>query len=184
MTNIDNVDVDGMDEFRNSHAYQYLEVLSKEDVVIVTHNTDFDLGVLRNQGITFNKSICTYKLAWKLFPKLGNHKLGTLRAMFGIPHTGEAHRASYDVEILVKVFISLADQIMEGDDIFTDDAIAKITQLSDQAKDEFVNIWPLGKHKGQRIDRAIHGDYIRWMLANNKDLEPSFKSKLTKILNS
>jgi DNA polymerase III epsilon subunit-like protein len=173
ITNIDNADVEDKSAFRYSPLSEELEEFASSDRIAVTHNTDFDLAVLDRHGIKFNRSICTYKLAWKLLPDLANHKLGTLRAYFGIPHgDGVAHRADYDVEILEQVFNKLwflakMDEL-EGNQ---EDAINSFIELSDQAKLEYQDIFHFGKYKGQKISEIAKSDfgYIQWCLKNVED---------------
>lgn len=183
ITNIDNIDVATEDTFVDSHTCHMLKIFAKTEIA-VTHNTDFDLAVLANHDINFEKSICTHKLAWALLPELANHKLGTLRAYFGIHHgNGTAHRAEYDVEILMQVFDKLVDLALskepDSDDI---NPIGYMLGLSDRAKLEYLNTWHFGKYKGENIDRDQHLNYIEWTLKNNTTLSKNFKKHLISLI--
>ena len=173
VTNIDNMDVEGCPVFAMSNTLQHLRALANEGYIAVTHNTDFDLAVLEHYGISFKQSICTHKLAWKLLPDLANHKLGTLRAYFGIPHSGEAHRADYDVKILQAVFQKFAEY----------NTPQQLVELSNQAKAEYLSTWQFGKFKGQKIDPVSHRDYIQWNLMSNANLAESLKKRLKNLIN-
>jgi len=184
VTNIDNSDV--AEKFSFESSRQYYNLLSWSAVSIaVAHNTDFDLAVLANYDINFEKSICTHKLAWALLPDLPNHKLGTLRAYFGIPHgNGTAHRAEYDVEILMQVFDKLVELALsketDRDDI---KPIGYMLGLSDRAKLEYLNTWHFGKYKGEKIDPDQHETYIMWNIEKNKSLSKNFRVHLIELIN-
>ena len=188
VTNIDNNDVKDCEGFRGSDIYNQLAQYAAEGYILVTHNTDFDQSVLSNHGINFNRSICTYKLAWKYLPELANHKLGTLRAYFGIGHSGEAHRAEYDVEILIRVFESITLKILpltaRKDFLMAGQFTQKLTELSDEAKAEYLDIFQFGKYKGKKISEVMRYDrsYMNWLRENTTD--PQLKSYIIKLMNS
>jgi len=174
VTNIDNIDVLNRPPFKGSEIDLMLQNYVEKDYIAITHNTDFDLAVLDRYGIKFNRSICTYKLAWKLLPELANHKLGTLRAYFGIPHgDGVAHRADYDVEILEQVFDGLVSLIpeVETQELTGENLFNFLVKLSDQAKLEYQDIFHFGKYKGQKISDIAKSDfgYIQWLKNNTED---------------
>lgn len=181
ITNIDDADVVNQGPFEGSDCKDWLEASIDNDYIAVTHNTDFDLAVLERYGIKFKQSICTHKLAWKLLPDLPNHKLGTLRAYFGIPHGGGvAHRADYDVEILEQVYQKLKSIIIKennstlngiGRENNDEGWINKLIELSDQAKSEYRDIIHFGKYKGQKISNIAKCDfgYIQWLKSNTED---------------
>jgi DNA polymerase-3 subunit epsilon len=65
--------------------------------VIVGHNVGFDLRFLEANGVRPNSPVLdTLPMARTLLPGLANHKLVTLRELFGVA-TGTAHRAEADV---------------------------------------------------------------------------------------
>jgi len=183
ITNIDNIDVDHLETFGRSD--QYFDLYYKaSDHIAVTHNTDFDLAVLANHDINFEKSICTHKLAWALLPELANHKLGTLRAYFGIPHgNGTAHRAEYDVEILTKVYAELCKLATVGKTYSNEsEAVADMIEISNQAKLDYLNTWHFGKYKGEKIDSYQHETYIIWNIEKNKSLSKNFRVHLLELI--
>ena len=172
VTNIDEADVIDCPHFVDSEIAKNLKSYAEDGYIAVTHNTDFDLSVLEAHGIKFKHSVCTYKLAWKYLPELANHKLGTLRANFGIPHTGEAHRAAYDVDILMKVYEKLSSLVIGGN-TYSDERepIIDLIKASDQAKTEYQDISQFGKYKGQKISEIADRDpgYLSWLLKNTED---------------
>lgn len=65
--------------------------------IIVGHNVGFDLKFLEANGVRRSSPVMdTLPMARVLLPGLSNHKLVTLRELFGI-ETGTAHRAEADV---------------------------------------------------------------------------------------
>lgn len=158
ITNIDNEDVEGLDKFKSSGVYSELMHYSQQGYIAVCHNTDFDLAVLKQHGIVFERSLCTYKLAWMIYPKLVNHKLGTLRAYFGVPHGGEAHRADYDTQILQNVFAALM--------LKTQYTLEELFEVQAAANHKMLNTWNFGKYKGQDINpgNPDHRSYATWWL--------------------
>ena len=174
--------VEDKELFQSSSMLDELKKIASTGAVAICHNAAFDTGVLYEYGVKFQKSICTYNLAWLLYKDIANHKLGTLRALFGIPNTGEAHRAQYDVEILVKVFekIWLSDEISKLNMPY--ETIDDMVKISDFAKKERLSIWTFGKFKGQKIDKYTQGNYILWNIENNQSISPEFRNYLNEVL--
>jgi len=136
------------------------ELKSGYKFVAVAHNVEYDLPVLARYGINFTDSICTLKLSQYLYPQLANHKLGTLRAFFGIQVSGGAHRADYDVEILIEVYNKIANgRTMQ-------EMILLSKEARDSLKADKLEIWQFGKFKGQKINlkNLEHRSYARWYL--------------------
>ena len=87
------------------------------DSVVVTHNTDFDIGWMRyncnNLGLEFNNTyLDTLRLSRKVYPKLTKYKLGYIADKLGI-EVDVAHRALADVDTTVKVLNKMIDEIKE-----------------------------------------------------------------------
>ena len=98
------------EEIENAHAfsdywpdiYPYIN-----NRVLVAHNTDYDLGVLKNElrAININAqiaSVCTLQMAIRtLKDETKNQKLGTIADYFGISF--DAHQALDDAEVAGKI---------------------------------------------------------------------------------
>ena len=87
------------------------------DSVVVTHNTDFDIGFLKYNakqlGYTFeNTYLDTLRLAKDLFPDYKKYKLGVIAENLGI-EVLVAHRALDDVDTTVKVFRKMLEMLDE-----------------------------------------------------------------------
>lgn len=77
------------------------------DNPIIAHNANFDYQFIQNySGRAFSKNevIDTVPIGRKLFPKLPNHKLGTIAKHIGITEDG-FHRAEFDCECCAKIYM-------------------------------------------------------------------------------
>jgi len=88
------------------------------DFNLVAHNASFDKRFLdaefarisRRYGGGFS---CSLLAARRIFQDAPNHKLGTLVRYANIPSDGTFHRALYDSEMTVKVWMAMLDSINE-----------------------------------------------------------------------
>jgi DNA polymerase III alpha subunit (gram-positive type) len=183
ITNIDNDMVAECEPFLDSQMWKNIKAMADDGYIAVCHNTDFDLAVLESHGIKFEESICTLKLAKFLLKDLNNHKLGTLRAAFNIPTTGESHRADYDVKILMNVFYSLVNQEITAcsDQKLSDFDLHLILQKNREAGEAYYSTWQFGKYKGEPLSIS-QNDYIVWALNNIPNLHPKFQENCRNIL--
>ena len=95
------------------------------DSVVVTHNTDFDIGWMRyncnNLGLEFNNTyLDTLRLAKKVYPNFTKYKLGIIADKLGI-EVDVAHRALADVDTTVKVLNKMIEEIKEKGAITLED---------------------------------------------------------------
>ncbi|MFL6608400.1 MAG: PolC-type DNA polymerase III [Pseudomonas sp.] len=72
---------------------------------------DFELGRIKRTRL--QNFACSLLLARRLMPSAPNHKLGTLNAFAGLPHTGQAHRAMADAEMAANLTAHLAAQLRQ-----------------------------------------------------------------------
>lgn len=91
-----------------------------QDTILVAHNADFDAGFLRvaydknPQFLPGNPIIDNLRLSRSILPELRNHKLGDMAALFKKEQlismkvdSADMHRAVYDCEMLMEVFVAL-----------------------------------------------------------------------------
>lgn len=74
---------------------------------IVAHNANFDYKFIQNyskNAFSKNTIIDTVQIGRKLYPKLPNHKLGTIAKHIGITEDG-FHRAEFDCECCAKIYM-------------------------------------------------------------------------------
>ncbi len=96
--------------------------------VLVAHNLTFDYSFLKHEFIRADiflpkmNSLCTLKLARKMYPELKSKSLGNLVKHFGIRHK-KLHRALGDAMVTAKLLIKMITQLEE------DQNITKLSEL-------------------------------------------------------
>ncbi len=92
------------------------------DSVLVAHNLSFDISFLRNECLTSelemltNSSICTLKIARKIFPSLPSKSLGNIVKFLKIRHR-DVHRGLGDATATAKVFTKMFKVLREDHNI-------------------------------------------------------------------
>ncbi len=98
------------------------------DSVLVAHNLPFDYSFLKHEFIRADiflpqmESLCTLKLARKMYPELKSKSLGNLVKHFGIKHK-DVHRALGDAMVTAKLLIKMITQLKEDQNITTLDQL-------------------------------------------------------------
>ncbi len=142
-------------------------------IYLISHNNyNFDRYILKCEYKRVNRDfpnniifVDTLPISRYLFPKLKNHKLGTLLELFNIK-TENQHEALDDVNSLYKIYQEFRK-------------INNDLELFNISKKFIMNKMPFGKYKNQYI-KDIPEDYVKWMKLNifskplNKDLEKAF----------
>ena len=95
-------------------AAEFLGRLTRSDLV-VAHNARFDIGHLRGVLEHFGLAcpgfvyLCTCELARRVWPKLPNHRLGTVAAHIG--HTFNHHHAKADAAAAGRVLVAMLKEV-------------------------------------------------------------------------
>lgn len=125
-----------------------------ENTVLCGHNLQFDLSFLRNEvqllGDDFSPThtLCTLKLARKLFPHLKSRSLGPLANHLNIK-AKNSHRALGDAETTAKVLIKLLKHLKENEEITTLDQLLayqsgmktfQSLKIKKELQDDFYNL--------------------------------------------
>ena len=98
------------------------------DSVLVAHNLPFDYSFLKHEFMRADiflpqmNSLCTLKLARKMYPELKSKSLGNLVKHFGIKHK-HVHRALGDAMVTAKLLIKMITQLKEDQNISTLDEL-------------------------------------------------------------
>lgn len=106
--------------FFDEAASEILEFIG--DSVIVAHNLPFDLSFLESELKRAellppgNHTLCTLKLARKMYPELKSKSLGKLVSHFRIQHKN-VHRALGDSTVTAKLLIKMLKQLEEDHNI-------------------------------------------------------------------
>ncbi len=94
-----------------------------EDYNLVAHNASFDQRFLDAELQRISRSYsghfsCSLLAARRVFQQAPNHKLDTLVKFANIPSDGGFHRALYDSEMTVKVWLKMLEAIEEQYGLF------------------------------------------------------------------
>lgn len=134
-----------------------------QENILVAHNADFDINILRNEGITTPKAIDTLNLSRHLI-KSDNHKLQFLRYFLKLPIEGQAHDASGDISALEALFWHLKKLLEEKYSLSADqDILDKMFELN--RTPILLEKIAFGKHRGmpfQELARQDY-DYLKWL---------------------
>lgn len=109
-----------------------------QNAVLVAHNSDFDMGFIKqlwttmNYGNLDNCVIDTLQLSRALHNDLRYHRLGTVARKYGIKYNEDiAHRGDYDAEILASVFSRMLN------DLETQHHIKNISDINNIITEQF-----------------------------------------------
>ena len=148
--------------FSETETYKKLPQLLADNI-LVAHNAKFDIGILKTEGIETQRSICTYKVAYRLYD-YPNHKLQSLRYRWGVELEGAtAHDAEGDVLVLEEVFDRMLREYCATHNVSEDIAIEKFVEITNQPS--LLRSLNLGKYKGVTFEevKAKDADYLIWM---------------------
>ncbi len=100
-----------------------------QDTILVAHNADFDTGFLKvayeknPQLLPGNPIVDSLRLSRSILPELKSHKLGEMAMLFKKQQqismkidSDDMHRAVYDCEMLMEVFVSLLKRRLKEKD--------------------------------------------------------------------
>lgn len=176
--------------FNESAMKDELSILSF-DHVLIAHNAPFDLGMLKKEGVVFEKWIDTKRVAMHLIDS-PRYNLQYLRYFLGLkPSLGElqAHDAIADVRVLECLFAYLFDHIKQDGD--PDIEIKKMIELS--TTPVLLKILMFGKYINQKFEDVVAKDvgYLEWLYNSeikknqeeqNEDLVYTLKYYLNKLV--
>ncbi|MCX6150144.1 MAG: exonuclease domain-containing protein [Ignavibacteriales bacterium] len=161
----------------NSDVYDapyFDEIISKvqefiKDTIIVAHNAQFDLSFLKREfnqcGIDKipNPSLCTLKLARKLYPQFKSKSLGAMVKNLGITHKN-VHRALGDASATAKILLKMLIELQENQNVHV---------VSDLLNYQYI---PLLKENYKLIKKKLLNDFTRlpeapgvYFFKNSKD---------------
>jgi DNA polymerase-3 subunit epsilon len=89
-----------------------------DDENLVAHNASFDKRFLDAELARISRSYsgsfsCSLLAARRIFQQAPNHQLGTLVKYANIPSTGDYHRALYDSEMTVKLWLAILSTLRD-----------------------------------------------------------------------
>lgn len=157
-------------KFQGSLFYEPLKnLIEEESAVLVAHNAQFDIGMLKKEGIQTMAFIDTMRVAKHLDTGgvIPRYNLQFLRYYLEIEIEAQAHDAKGDVIILEELYNRLFQKI-RVDTNSDDEAVERMIELS--SKPCLVRTFYFGKYKDQKIADVAKSDrgYLEW-LYNQKD---------------
>ena len=138
------------------------------DVILVCHNVQFDIPLLRPYIPPPVGKMCTMRLARKIYPEADNHKLNTLRYYLNLDG-GKEHSAGGDVAILH----SLLSHMVLTTGLGLHDLLAMVDEPIEIKKMAF------GKHKGLAL-KDVPKDWFSWYL-RQENTDPDLAASIRKI---
>ncbi len=170
--------VANMPLFENTQTYKKLANMLTSSV-LVAHNAPYDIGILKNEGITTGKFICTYKVAYRMYD-FPNYKLQSLRYRWGFEiDNAVAHDAAGDVMVLEKAFEYMLADYCKMNNVSEEKAINDFIDIS--TNPQLLKNLSLGKYRGMTFKEVLEKDrdYLVWM----KDKMDNKSEDLTHTLN-
>lgn len=159
-----------------------------EKSIIVSHNTEFDMRMLKNEKVKFNPkfNICTLQISRHLF-ELESHTLQYLRYYLGIELDDvKVHSAAGDVAVVRAIFDKMKEKIKEQFSIKDEkQLIVKMVNMSGQPV--LLRRCKFGKHKNKLWSDIAREDkgYLQWLYNQQKDdPDPNMVFTLSHYLNN
>jgi DNA polymerase III epsilon subunit-like protein len=176
------------DKMPFSESPEYIKIkklFEDENTIVVAHNAQFDLNIIKKENIVPKNFICTLRLARYLDPegKIEKYNLQYLRYLLEIEIEATAHDALGDVLVLEKLFERLFAKMKE--EIKKDPLALKGTPPSQggeemQAIEKMIEISShpsllrsinFGKYSGKEIHEIARIDrgYLEWLLKQKEE---------------
>jgi len=158
--------------FKESDDKEKIKTLFEdENAVVVAHNVQFDLMIIKKEGIEPKNFICTLRLARHLDPegKIERYNLQYLRYLLELDVEATAHDALGDVLVLEKLYEHLKNKLIEQENLDEAQAVEKMIEISSHPSlFKFINF---GKHNGKEIKEIakIDKNYLEWLLKQKEE---------------
>jgi len=161
-------------KFSEEDRNMYLKLFQEN--IPVAHNLEFDIDVMRNEGVIISGGICTLKVARKILPDQEQYKMQYLRYSLGleVDRDAAAHDAKGDVIVLDALFKFLFKEVEKQ--VPTAEVLNKMIEITNQPS--LITRFCFGKHSGKNIKDIVISNYgyIEWLLKQStldKDLRYS-----------
>ncbi len=166
ISHITNKMVEDKEPFIGSEMYKKLvDIFSKENI-LVAHNAQFDVEMLKRENLEVKNVIDTYKIAHALDrdAKIPKYNLQYLRYFLDLEiENVVAHSALGDVKVLEKLFERLFQKMLV--DLKEESAVIdEMLKISSQPL--LMKKFPFGKYNGSMVADVAKTDqgYLQWLL--------------------
>jgi len=156
---------------RDSETFKFLELNNLYDTIIVSHNVNFDLGML-NSNCNFEwqgKTIDTLRCSKHLMPECEEFSLQFLRYELKLYKYEKEKMIPHEAMSDVRVTKLLYESLLE---------LAPKERLVDlTTKNVLMNKFEFGKYAGRYIEEIsmIDRGYLEWMVSNIMDLDEDLR---------
>jgi len=153
--------------FSESPDSKKIKILfESENSIVVAHNAQFDLMIIKKENILPKKFICTLRLARYLDPegKIEKYNLQYLRYLLELEVEATAHDALGDVLVLEQLFERLKNKLKKNENLNDEQSIEKMIEISSHPS--LLKTIPFGKYNGKTIEEILRIDkgYLEWLL--------------------
>ncbi len=152
-------------KWSGEHA-EIKKLLADENTILVAHNAKFDVAMLKKEGLSPERVICTLRVARHLDPesKIPRYNLQYLRYYLGMELDAPAHDARGDVLVLSELFARLYKKVSDLEKYDDKKTIEEMIAIS--ARPSLMQTIPFGKYSGSKTADVAKNDrgYLEWLL--------------------
>lgn len=147
------------------------ELFEDKNSVVIAHNAQFDLMIIKKENIKPANFICTLRLARFLDPegKIERYNLQYLRYLLDLDVQATAHDALGDVLVLEKLFDRLKKKLIETKNLTEETYLDRMIEISSHPSIfKYINF---GKHSGKELEQIakIDKNYLEWLLKQKEE---------------
>lgn len=166
ISHITNKMVADKETFIGSEMQKKLAGIFAKEAILVAHNAQFDVEMLKKENIEVNRVIDTLKVAHHLDKeaKIPRYNLQYLRYFLDLDLDNIVpHNALGDVRVLEKIFERLFQKMLAD---FKDEQAVIVEMLEISSKPIIMKKFPFGKYKGSKVIDIAKTDpgYLKWLL--------------------
>ncbi len=170
VTGITDQTVATKEEFIGSSMATHFSSLARDtEKIFVAHNAEFDVEMLRREGIKITRFFDTLRIARIVDNgEAENYKQEYLREYYDLDvDDAKAHDALGDVKVLEALYKKLSSIILQNED-YSNDIITEMTKMMEEPI--LYKKLTFGKYKGQLIEEVLQIDkkYLEWLLGQKK----------------
>ena len=156
-----------------SGSQHHADLLAElEQNIVVAHNAAFDIGILKNEGVSVPRHIDTVRIARHAVPS-ENYSLQYLRYSLKLDVQAAAHDALGDILVLEALFAYLSKAVADKFKLTGDkQVLQKIIELN--AMPVLLTSFSFGKYRGRTYEDVAATDkgYLEWLCNSESQKKP------------